>query len=103
MITAWLTSHVLSALGGGLLGQIGHGVSWWLEKKGQEGPDEAGVQKASYSQSDPTAHIVLTVLLLAMMTWAIVTDQPAALQHALITFAGMSVSWLTGKLTLKNF
>ena len=100
----WLLSH----LGGGVLAIGGHVATSgfrWLRERAKAGElanvEQAAVQRASYRRSD-WEHLALALALIALMVWAVVTDQPEQLQHTTSGMAAASVAWFTGRLTLKG-
>ena len=109
-LMAWLTSHLASALGGPLLGILGHstatlaGILKERLKAGEvEAVEDAAVQRASYKglRSD-WEHLVVILSLLALDVAGYLRGWPDPLIHSLNLWAGMSVAWFFGHLITRR-
>lgn len=106
---SWLTSHIASALGGPILGIIGHStasLTGWLKERVKSGElqdaEAASVQKASYHASSDWEHLIVILSLLTLDVFAYLRDWPDPLIHSLNLWAGMAVAWFFGHLITRR-
>lgn len=105
----WLTSHIASALGGPLLGILGHStatLTGWLKERAKAGEleevEDAAVQRASYKARSDWEHLVVILTLLALDVAAYLRGWPDPLVHSLNLWAGMSTAWFFGHLITRR-
>ena len=98
-------STLLHILGGGVVATIGHTATAWIKGHFASGEvadvESAIVAKASYRPTD-WEHFAITVLLIALMVWAVTTGQPQALVETTQGMAVASVGWFTGRLVQRR-
>ena len=109
---SWLIEHLTGALGGGVLGILGHlgtqAIGWFRDRQnigaaeplaGLKARDD--VQKASYAAVKDWIHPAVAVLLLGLYVTAAWTGAPDDLVSSLATWCGVGFGWLFGRLALK--